>query len=68
MIIGDDIVINCPETGFALRLAKSCLKCDYYGGIQAAEVNKEKIEVKDIDNCVVICKRPITRRLMSVIE
>jgi hypothetical protein len=66
--IGRDVVIPCPLVGFSLRHAINCLKCEHYQGMAQATINGEPIEGDDIDNFMVICGKPITRRMQKIVE
>lgn len=63
-----DAVIPCPLVGFALRRARHCLECKHYQGLSQATVNGEPIEGNEADMYQVICAKPITRRMQSIIE
>jgi len=59
------VVIPCPEKEFALRKIESCLKCEFYGGLKLATMNGDKLPFH-ADNFQVICKRPVTRKLLMI--
>ena len=65
--LSSNVVIPCPLKGFALRRAVKCLGCEHYQGLAQATANGEVIEGDDADKYLVICGKPITRR-MQIIE
>lgn len=65
--LGPDIFVQCPLIGFAHRTVKACLACGHYGGIARATVDGAPIDGSDADCFQIVCKKPITRRLMQVV-
>lgn len=64
--LGNNIVIPCPEKGFDLRLVKHCLVCPHYQGLAQATERGEAIEGDAADDYLIICGRPITRRMKKI--
>ena len=65
--LSGNTVIPCPLRGFALRRARKCLECEHYSGLARATSGGAEIEGSDADKFMVICSKPITRR-MQIIE
>ncbi len=66
--IGNNVVIPCPLVGFSLRLAKHCISCEHYKGMAQATSGGVPIEGEVAENYMVICGKPITRRMQQIIE
>ena len=66
--IDDSVVIPCPLVGFSLRLAKHCITCNHYQGMAQATSGGKPMEGETADNYMVICGKPITRRMQKIIE
>lgn len=66
--LNDSVFVQCPERGFNFRKIRHCMNCEYYDGLSQATVNGEPIESDDANDYQVICRRPITRKLMAVSE
>lgn len=66
--LSDNVLINCPERGFALRKAANCFSCQFYGGIVRATQNGDDIPIDDVNFLQVVCGRPITRKLIKIAE
>lgn len=66
--LSNNVLIPCPDRGFAMRRAVKCLICNHYKGILRAEVNGKPIEGNEADVLQIICGRPITRKLIKIDE
>ena len=64
----DNVLIPCPEKGFAMRKAKMCFSCQYYNGIMRATERGEPVEGNEADDFQIICGRPITRKLIQIAD
>lgn len=62
----DNILVTCPERGFALRRAKMCFICKHYKGIAKATVGGEYIKGNEANDFQILCGRPITRKLVKI--
>lgn len=66
--LSDDVLLQCPIESFAYIRIKNCLKCEYYKGFAKATERGIEIEGTKPDLFMVICGKPITRRLHKVIK
>ena len=66
--LSENVLIPCPEKGFAMRRASKCLLCEFYRGMMRAEENGKPIEGDEADVLQVICGRPISRKLIKIDE
>lgn len=66
--LNNNVLIQCPLEGFAYIRVKNCLKCEHYQGIAKATERGVPIEGDDPDLFMVICGKPITRRLHKVMK
>ena len=66
--LSDNVLIQCPEKGFALRRAKKCFKCDHYRGILKATVDGVFVENEEADAFQIVCGRPISRKLTQLTD
>lgn len=69
--LSDNILIPCPETGFALRRVIHCIKCPHYKGIVRATENGKTIippPGAEAEYLQVKCGRPVTRKLIKVFD
>lgn len=63
--LSDNVLIQCPLKGFALRKALMCFKCDNYGGIVPAISNGKPISGESMNDFRLICKQPTPRQLIE---
>lgn len=63
-----NILIHCPDKGFNLRSANSCFTCGFYNGIMRATENGDPIPGNEADFYQISCNRPISRKLIKVLE
>lgn len=66
--LSDDIVVQCPEKEFNFRKVRHCLNCEHYKGVFKATVDGELIKGNEADDFQIICVRPITRKLMKIVD
>ena len=66
--LSDNILIPCPERGFAMRKAKFCFTCDHYRGIMKATERGEFVKGNEAEGFQIICGRPITRKLIQIMD
>lgn len=66
--LSDDVLVPCPDKGFAYRKVKFCLSCSHYKGIAKATLNGIPIDGDESDAYQIICGRPITRKLIKICE
>jgi hypothetical protein len=65
MNLPDNMLIPCPEINFNLRSIKICFNCNHYGSLSKPIVNGKQIEDCRPEEIQVICKRPVTRKLIQ---
>jgi len=66
--LSENVLVQCPETGFNLRRVKHCAKCLHFKSMSQATVDGKPIESGNAGDYQVICGRPITRRLQEISE
>ncbi len=63
--------LHCPLKQFALRQAKHCIQCHYFGGVRQRLIvgrNNPEVAQDAVKRFMVQCKFPITRRLIFLPE
>lgn len=66
--LSENILIPCPKKQFALRKAKHCFLCEFYNGIVRATERGTPIHSDDPEFLQILCARPISRKLIKVID
>ncbi len=64
----ENVLVPCPERGFAYRKVKNCLDCQHYKGIINATCSGKQIEGDEADVYQIVCGRPISRKLIKICE